>query len=167
MLRQMEHRTYLWLYLAMEEIRFTYRDSLNPDAENIDTLPQSVENAYERILQRITERQKPQARKILLIIVGARRPLTLSEMGLALSTAEAYQNNQSFVKEPNLQHLEAQIREWCGLFVFINHSKLFLLHQTAKEFLLTESWNTSPDTWKASLNMIETEEAMAKLCMTY
>ena len=165
--RQMEHRTYLWLYLAMEEIRFTYRDSLNPDEENIDTLPQSVENAYERILQRITERQKPQARKILLIIIGARRPLTLSEMSLALSTAEAYKNHRSFVKEPNFQHLEAQIREWCGLFVFISHSKLFLLHQTAKEFLLTDSRVIIPARWKASMNMKETEETMAKLCMAY
>jgi hypothetical protein len=44
----MEHRTYLWLHLAMEEIRETYQNKLYPDEVQIDSLPTSVDDAYER-----------------------------------------------------------------------------------------------------------------------
>lgn len=98
-LRQMEHRTYLWLHLTTEEIRETCRDSIYADELVIDSLPTSVEDAYERILNKIKDRQKAKARKILLIIVGARRPLTLSEMALALGAARANELNQSTMDE--------------------------------------------------------------------
>jgi hypothetical protein len=54
----MEHRTYLWLYLALEGIRETYKDSLRPEEASIESVPSSVEKAYEEILSRITEKQK-------------------------------------------------------------------------------------------------------------
>ncbi|KAF7504245.1 hypothetical protein GJ744_002567 [Endocarpon pusillum] len=168
-LRQMKHRTYLWLHLAMEDIRTTYLNSPDPEEEPTNTLPKSVESAYERILQRITEKQKSQAREILLIIVGARRPLTISEMGLALNAASAHELGQSYIKEPNVQHLERHIRQWCGLFVFINHSQLFLIHQTAKEFLVTQSTNFSfvSGRWKSTFSQTEIEGEMARLCVAY
>ncbi|ERF72616.1 hypothetical protein EPUS_05670 [Endocarpon pusillum Z07020] len=168
-LRQMEHRTYLWLYLAMEDIRTTYRDSPDPEEEPTNTLPISVESAYERILERITEQQKSQARKILLIIVGVRRPLTISEMSLALNAASAHELGQSYIKKPNVQHLERHIRQWCGLFVFIKHSQLFLIHQTAKEFLVAHGSNFSSMSgcWKSTFSQTEIEGEMARLCVTY
>jgi hypothetical protein len=49
----MEHRTYLWLYLAIDHIYNTYRDSLRPDDESLESLPSSVEAAYEKILEKV------------------------------------------------------------------------------------------------------------------
>jgi hypothetical protein len=66
----MEHRTYLWLHLAMEEIRETYQNNLYPDEVQIDSLPTSFDDAYERILQKINARQKSNAQKVLLVIIG-------------------------------------------------------------------------------------------------
>ncbi|KAF7510432.1 hypothetical protein GJ744_006711 [Endocarpon pusillum] len=88
-LLQMEHRTYLWLHLAMEEIREAYQNSLYPNEVQIDSLPKSVDDAYERILQKINVKQKPNAQKVLCVILGARRPLTIREMALALGAARA------------------------------------------------------------------------------
>jgi len=45
-LLNIEHRTYLWLYLAMDSINEGYRTSLRPDQYLIDFLPSSVEDAY-------------------------------------------------------------------------------------------------------------------------
>ncbi|KAG9990133.1 purine and uridine phosphorylase, partial [Aureobasidium melanogenum] len=48
----MEHRTYLWLHLAIDDVRTTLQNSLRPDEEPIDSVPSSVEGAYEKILSR-------------------------------------------------------------------------------------------------------------------
>lgn len=135
-LLRMQHRTYLWLHLVMEEVRDICRDSVYGDEMHVVTLPSSVEDAYERILSKIKDGQKAFARQSLLIIVGARRALTIEEMALALGAARAHERHSSCLSQVNTGRLEQQIREQCGLFVFINHSQLFLLHQTAKEFLV-------------------------------
>jgi len=124
-LLNMQHRTYLWLHLAMEDVRETYQNSLYPDTVVIDSLPSSVEEAYERLLQKINDKQRPNARQILLIIVGARRPLKIGEMALALGAARMQHFETGSLNVRNTQLLERQIRHWCGLFVFIQQSTLF------------------------------------------
>ena len=168
-LLQMQHRTYLWLKLTMEGIQNRYQSALFANEVQIDFLPTTVDHAYEQILQKVNEEQRPNARKVLLIIVGARRPLTISEMALALGSAHAQEHHSSSIQEVDGDHLEKQIRLWCGLFVFINHSQLFLIHQTAKEFLVAQNSNFSPilGRWKSCLSMLEIESKMAGLCVTY
>jgi len=86
-LLDMENRTYLWLHLAFDEINYNYRNSLWPDQEVLNLLPTSVEDAYEKILNRIKDRQRDIVKTILLIVAGARRPLSVGEMAQALSIA--------------------------------------------------------------------------------
>ncbi|KAN0072724.1 ankyrin repeat domain-containing protein 50-like protein 3 [Elaphomyces granulatus] len=86
-LLNMQDRTYLWLYLAIDDIYETYRDSIRPEETSIATLPSSVGDAYEKILSRVTAKQKGNVKKILQIVVGARRPLTVQEMAVALGIA--------------------------------------------------------------------------------
>ncbi|KAJ5765672.1 Ankyrin repeat protein [Penicillium odoratum] len=86
-LLQMENRTYLWLHLALDDIRITLNDSLQPDAESIRPVPTTVNAAYAKILARVHADQFSTVKKILLIITGARRPLTIQEMALALGIA--------------------------------------------------------------------------------
>jgi uncharacterized protein with ACT and thioredoxin-like domain len=80
----MKDRTYLWLYLAIDDIYEIYRHSVRPEETSIDTLPSTVGDAYEKILGRVTERQKGNVKTILRTVVGARRPLTIQEMAVAL-----------------------------------------------------------------------------------
>jgi len=168
-LLNMRNRTYLWLHLAMEEVREICRDSIYPDDIQIISLPTSVEDAYERILCKIKERQRTLARHILLIIVGARRPLSVQEMALALGATRASEQNASSLACVEPARLEQQVREQCGLFVFINHSQLFLIHQTAKEFLIAQSpsleYNLS--LWKSCLQEDQIEHGMTNICVTF
>lgn len=83
----MKHRTYLWLYLAIDDIKKALKNSLRPDRETIPTLPKNVPEAYERILDRAPSDQKTTAETILRIVVGARRPLTVQKMAMALGVA--------------------------------------------------------------------------------
>jgi len=150
----MGHRTYLWLYLAIEGIREVYADSLRPEEVSIKLLPTSVEDAYETILGKITSDQRDIAKEILHIVVGARRPLTIGELAEALHV----------VMEPD--RLREKIRRLCGLFVFFNNSRIYLIHQTAKEFLVGSSI-TRNSKWKHCLHPRETERLMARICIDY
>lgn len=169
-LLRMENRTYLWLYLATEGIYQTYRDSLRPDEESIESLPASVEDAYEKILGKVSGKQTQVVRKILQIVVGARRPLSLSEMAIALGVATSTQLKSSRHLGINKSHLQQNIRQWCGLFVFIDRSsKIYLIHQTAKEFLVSGSGvaMASRSGWKYCLDWTGIEECMTQICVEY
>ncbi|KAH0353297.1 purine and uridine phosphorylase, partial [Aureobasidium melanogenum] len=166
----MEHRTYLWLHLAIDDIRTTLQDSLRPDEEPIDSIPSSVESAYEKILRRVSGALRRKVKLILQIIVGARRPLVVGEMALALGLAISKQYVTSEDAQIDPDHLEKQLRHWCGLFVFVNHSRIYLIHQTAREFLVAREHTQmlgglQNSLWKYSLEQIETERMMAEICI--
>ena len=167
-LLRMEHRTYLWLHLAIDDIAKTYRQSLRPGQVIIESLPTTIETAYEKILGRVSAKQQDTVKKILHIIVGARRPLTIEEMAIALGIATTTTSQPLEQTKLDPVWLEQRIRDWCGLFVFINHNRIYLIHQTAKEFLISSDHSTgSSSSWKHCLIPFEAEKEMAEICITY
>jgi len=139
-LENMSHRTYLWLHLTLDIIRNKFRHSLNPNKVKIEDLmlPKTVEAAYEALLARVENQHRERVKKILLIIIGAQRPFSLDEMFLALSIAFPEEDQAPSMEDFDRDVFAVQIRDWCGLFIFVTDSKLFLIHQTAKEFLLAQ-----------------------------
>ncbi|KAJ5726650.1 uncharacterized protein N7483_008007 [Penicillium malachiteum] len=77
---EIPNRTYLWLYLMLEELRTCLGSSEKKLLRVIDRLPISVEQSYEQILQRCNEKNERHAKDLLEIIVAARRPLTLGKL---------------------------------------------------------------------------------------
>ena len=69
-LLEIEHRTYLWLKLAMDDIQSMFEDSLRPTEVSILMIPPSVNEAYERILSRVRSDQLEIVNKILQIIIN-------------------------------------------------------------------------------------------------
>lgn len=63
-LLEMEHRTYLWLHLAIDDIRTTFERSLRPEQNLIALIPSSVNAAYEKILSRAPADQMDLVKKI-------------------------------------------------------------------------------------------------------
>ena len=165
-LLQMEHRTYLWLHLAIDDIRCTFQDSPQPGAESIQTIPPSVGEAYEKILARVPDSQSENVRKALQMIVTARRPLTTAEMAMALGIAISPHSSTAAQARLDSAWFEKWIRRVCGLFVFINNSKVYLIHQTAREFLISKSSFTDVGrvySWRLS----DAEGQMALICVQY
>jgi hypothetical protein len=165
-LLEMEHRTYLWLYLAIDDIRTMFKDSLWPDKESIQLIPRSVNASYQKILDRVTPEQEPTVKTILQITVGARHPLTIQEMAIALGVATSTGVRTAAEARVNSEGLGGKVRQLCGLFVFIKDSKIYLIHQTAREFLInnkiTENFN-----YKWSFRMGDIESIMTQICLKY
>ncbi|KAJ0420674.1 hypothetical protein BJY00DRAFT_132266 [Aspergillus carlsbadensis] len=167
-LLKMEHRTYLWLFFAINDITDAFKNSLRPNMELIKAIPNSVQEAYIRILNRVTDDQLPIAKKILQITAGAKRPLTIQEMAIALgiaTTTPDHRHSESGISLDS-QILGDKIRRLCGLFVFIQNSKVYLIHQTAHEFLIKSKFTTCPsERWY--LDLVNVDAMMTSICARY
>ncbi|PKS12260.1 hypothetical protein jhhlp_001560 [Lomentospora prolificans] len=160
------NRTYLWVHLIFSELEESFL--LTPDKirSEIRNIPQTVSEAYSRILSK--SRDHSLTRKLLHIIMAAVRPLTLYEIALALKIGPECQSIGDIDLIP-LERLREDIRHLCGLFVIIVDSKVYLLHQTAREFLVpqsSESPNHSTTTqWGYSFRPRDSHRILAEICI--
>ncbi|KAJ4326183.1 hypothetical protein N0V84_003234 [Fusarium piperis] len=130
---QNPNRTYLWVYLVFEQLQGFAGHSSTQIKEDIRNIPRTVNDAYEKILSRSPDESK--ARKLLHIVVAAKRPLNLTEMAVAMSIERDHTLYSQLEIGPK-DRLSSWIRQLCGLFVSIVDDKIYLLHQTAAEFLV-------------------------------
>ncbi|CAH0038737.1 unnamed protein product [Clonostachys rhizophaga] len=169
-----QNRTYLWVHLMFEELKratiLTKRDLITC-AHN---LPKTVEEEYNLILDRSKGIEK--TKKILHIIVAAQRAMSLQDyITLYHQPHQGLQPHQSPRSHQELQPLDAQrikqnIREACGLFVVIKDSKVYLLHQTAREFLVKPLSSAPVDDnqpWHHYLCPMDSNRILAEICIWY
>ncbi|KAK6330329.1 hypothetical protein TWF730_004822 [Orbilia blumenaviensis] len=175
-LMRVPNRTYLWAYLILDLVQSDIYINKNGIARVTSHLPKTVDEAYEKIISKSHDFKK--TRRLLQIVVAAARPLTLKEMSLALALKgnpeESYQSktysNFYFESEERFHEI---VRDLCGLFVTIINSRIYLLHQTAKEFLVRSDLTSSPKRtnrkfqWKHSLRLLESHQVLARACIQY
>ncbi|KAK1622056.1 ankyrin repeat-containing domain protein [Colletotrichum phormii] len=164
------NRTYLWLHLMIKELPYLDKITKRAFQKDIDSLPQSVEQAYERILSRHSNGHRKKVQTLLHIVVGARQPLTLIELYVAYQLATELPNaDRHDDLELDHIHFKLRIRDLCGLFVFINDNRVYLIHQTAKEFLVQRIIHPSPanNRWKHSLYKPHSDAIMTQICVQY
>lgn len=169
-LLRVSNRTYLWVYLTLDLIK----SDINIDRAGIlqatTHIPKTVDEAYDRILSK--SYNPKEAARILHIIVAAERALSLRELGFALSI-RGHPLSLNDVDIKSEDRLRENIRDTCGLFITIIHSRIYLLHQTAKEFLVRDSRLLSTDSvnpdlvWKHTLLPSESHELLAGICTSY
>ena len=122
------------MYLVFDYLKTEdFKKTLKGVQLTIKALPKSINQAYKRILNKSKEYSTVQ--KILGIILAAGRPLTLSEMNIAVNIDESSQAIHDIDLEEE-DDFKSRLRSWCGLFVSVYHGKIYFLHQTAREFLL-------------------------------
>ena len=171
-LLQFTNRTYLWLHLVLEEIRRRLEIvSQKQIREILSTIPGTVDKAYSAILER--SENKKSAKRLLHIIVSAIRPLTLREMNAAMTMEKSCTSYDDLDLIPEDQW-KSIIRNLCGLFVNVMDSRIYLIHQTAREFLLFSFNSVEPvhdesyaGYWKHSLKLEESNLILAQACIWY
>lgn len=136
--------------------------------------PTSIYEAYDHILKRSPDLVT--ARKLLHIILAAVRPLTHEEMNMALNIEEGQTSREEVDLDPE-DGLAERIRNICGLVVFVSRvdSKIYLIHQTAKEFLVgveptvldVDSDTLSSGTWKHSMDPGISNYVLTQICIDY
>ena len=172
-LQDQKNRTYLWVYLMLQEISKSLESTKGKLIGLLGTIPSSVDEAYEKILKRATD--PIQAQKVLCLILAAERPLTLKEMNTALEILVMNECGEKYTSENDLvldkeEAFRKKIMNLCGLFVTIIDSKIYLIHQTAKEFLINKNGSTnpwSPSRWKYTFTLQASHLEAAKACLWY
>jgi len=158
--------TFLWASLVLEILENSAHMSIEAFDELVSTMPGSLDAIYDSILEQSSNTED--TRKMLHIIVAAARPLTLQEMAIAFAIKPSDKSYDDLDLEPDIHRT---IRDLCGLFVRVIDSKIFLVHQTAKEYLYNAVAPTSPaqtqGPWKYSFHPIESNRVMSTICMTY
>ncbi|KAK7421464.1 hypothetical protein QQX98_002163 [Neonectria punicea] len=167
-LKEMEHRTYLWLHLTFDIIEQSPCEyGRRTDIENLlSELPSQVSAAYEKILGR--SKNQTQTEMILRIVLAAEQPLHLNEANIALTLdLRKSQFASHAALEPRLwprDNFRTTVKNLCGLFVNVYDSKLSFIHQTAREFLINPE---RQGTWEGRLNMSKSHSTMSLACLHY
>ncbi|KAF3929563.1 hypothetical protein ABW19_dt0206190 [Dactylella cylindrospora] len=118
--------TFLWVHLVCKELA-TLRKNYQV-IPRLQEIPSGLSEVYYSMLAQIEKSCSNEdfsiCSKILLAVVAARVPLRLSELPIVAETP----------KEMDEQDLEQQVKE-CGSFLFVENETVFLVHQSAKDFL--------------------------------
>ncbi|KAJ2992155.1 hypothetical protein NUW58_g2262 [Xylaria curta] len=164
------NRTYLWASLTLNIVENDVNIVDTGILEVTSRLPRSVDEAYERILSKSTDVEE--ARKLLQIVIAAARPLTLYEMNLALALQESHRSHEG-LNLASEERFSEYVRDICGLFVTVIDSRLYLLHQTAREFLVQTS-SVGPRKsyrnrfkWKSLLRIDKSHGLLSRICIWY
>ncbi|KAI1821303.1 hypothetical protein F4861DRAFT_475858 [Xylaria intraflava] len=167
-LREIPNRTYLWAYLVFD---FLNTEPFKKTPKGVDstmaTLPKNVYQAYEHILSK--SKDHSMVRKALSIILAASRPLTITEMNVAMNIDNTSKSIHDLDLEDEINFKE-RLRTLCGLFVSVHHGKVYFLHQTAREFLLDLSSTTAIPPglhWQNSITSSAAHMVLAELCVIY
>jgi ankyrin repeat protein len=183
-LETVQNRTYLWITLVFDGL---LDSPLGLDKSDIlavtQMLPQSVDDAYEKILSRNPDLNNLR-RRALHIILGAERPMSLVEMSMALAFQELDDEPSCTLSKNRIipmSRIRTYLRDLCGLFVTIVDDNVYLLHQTAREFLLRTTVKgatiiqavdnpirkSQEDRWKHSIALEDSNSVLLKICISY
>jgi ankyrin repeat protein len=174
-LTSVDNRTYLWVSLTLDVLERTPGLTEGAFDRVVHDIPKDIDAAYTKMLDRSPDHGA--ARKLLHIVTAAERPLTLEEISLALAVKAADQSIDDIKKElpaneepeKTMAREKTRIRELCGLFLVVIDRKVYLFHQTAREFLVKKpaSGDTGAGRWKHSLSPEKSHYVLAEICTLY
>ena len=172
-LMETQNRTYLWLHLALDfiKVRFrTQRTSKQLMPSLIKGLPSSINQAYERVLDKINgEIELGEAKTIFQLVIAAKRPLTIVELQVAFKIAQTdygrlAELRDEFASEEVFTEI---LNDLCGLLLVVYESRVYFIHQTAREYLLTDTSisRSSTSRWESSISLQEAEHVFTMCCL--
>lgn len=134
-------QTFLWLNMVLHSLQVSPRASKKDFERIINTFPESLEATYSRFLHDVTPEDREDARRILRLLIGSSRHLTLREVNTAFTIDEKHRAVPDLVDDLQI-FIIPTLQDIVGCFVRIQDvqnlspdSKVSLIHQSAKEYL--------------------------------
>jgi ankyrin repeat protein len=142
--------TFLWIGYAMSEL-LTKTTSLEVE-EAVTELPTALPGLYDRMLRRIAPEKLKMVTALLHWVALAVRPLSFPELADAI----------------NWQHDEQKLRDLvkiCKPFLSVQHEKVVLVHQSAKDYLLRGKEDDDAALKGVKITIADVQLNMAKTCL--
>ncbi|KAI1371205.1 hypothetical protein F4677DRAFT_317145 [Hypoxylon crocopeplum] len=174
-------KTYLWVKLVFEVLMAAYPENNDKWKSFVDNLPETVSEAYARLLKKVPPADRKSAMDLLNIVLVAYRPLSLQEVNIAINVRN--HPSKSSLADLNMTTKE-HFRDWvintCGFVVAEYGGKIYFIHQTVRDFLLRKGdsqMNQSStsllgflgpsDGFSWRLGLAEAHRTMAESCISY
>ena len=157
-LTSIPQRTYLWLHLTFDAIEKKLLLTGKDIAAIVSVIPKDVDQAYTAMLDKSPD--KNMARKLLHLVVAAKEPLSLKEINVAMVIDDFHEYYDALEMWSPIGSADL-VKNICGLFISVVDSKIYLIHQTAREFLLGEEQHG----WRNSFRLAESNLILAKACI--
>ena len=163
-------RTFLWVKLDLQRIQSSERFSNAAIQHLVESVSPDLDGIYNKILSESSKSRH--TRKVLQIVVGALRPLSLSELNVAFVIQPTNKLQQDLDLEPDI---DKTVKSLCGVFLRVIDSSVYLAHQTAREFLLKSIGRTPIyevdegviGPWKQSFDCKEISKTWAWICRSH
>ena len=165
---------FLWVYLMLKVLKSlpTVSDVL----QALSTLPEKLDDVYERILVHLHESLKPGPRAfcqlVLKWIVATSRPLLFTELVEGLK-AEYQRTSSMFDHEQGFQNTllygRKDIELVCGSLVTVNEDSIRLIHLSTRDYLRSsaEAIGLKPPLDRFLVNVPLVQNRIALTCLEY
>ncbi|PLN78804.1 purine and uridine phosphorylase [Aspergillus taichungensis] len=167
-LLKVPHRTYLWVHLVFNYLTTEpFKKTVRGIDSALANLSASINEAYERILRK--SNPHPKVRRVFSIILAASRPLTVSEMNVALNVDDRSKSIHDLDLEED-ENFWLRLRDGCGLLISIDHNQIFFLHPSVREFLLSHQasvTNLLKSRWQDSITIRDAHTVFGTICVYY
>lgn len=175
-LESIPNRTYLWITLFFDGL-MNAKTGVNI-RQMLETPPPTVDDAYEKILNRSLHTGNERI-AALQSILAAKRPLILAEMSAVLAFQAFQDSEQAQDSAPDSlvpqERFREYLRDLCGMFVVVVDDKVYLLHQTARDFLLCtakpnpfqDNMIGQPYVWKQSITLAKSNSFLVQISVRY
>ncbi|KAL5374687.1 hypothetical protein DPSP01_011778 [Paraphaeosphaeria sporulosa] len=129
-MQQKANGTFLWVSLVVKELK----EAMAWEALQIlEEVPTELKDVYHRMIQQIKglRRQYPElCRQVLSTVLATYRPLHLQELHVLSGLPTRVQN---------VNQATAAIVKMCGSFLTIREDNVYIIHQSARDFLSEET----------------------------
>ncbi|ETS79976.1 hypothetical protein PFICI_07505 [Pestalotiopsis fici W106-1] len=127
--------TFLWVHQVFRALEGSFITSHEAFQSVINAIPATLEMTYQTFLAAIPQNESDTANRLLQLMLGSMRPLTIAEISIAFTITWNHQDADQLSCSAPFSMLRT-LQLVLGPLVRISESKVSLLHQTVKEFLL-------------------------------
>ena len=140
-------RTFLWVSLILNLLKEKVEAGASPKELSHILRSRDIFAIYAELLA--SRPDSPRARKMLNIILAATRPLTVQELNIALAVPPDKATKFGMVTFDTIEYdisypFDNHIKSLCGHFIRIIRNRVYLVHETAREFLLADDQFAEP-----------------------
>lgn len=151
---------FLWVTLVVQELLDT---PIHLVSEALETTPDTLNDLYTYLLKRLTGRKAQIATKILTWVVLAPEPMSVTGLAIACAVKSTDESESSI--DHSLVDGFAHDIALCGPILKVQLGVVYLVHQSAKDFLLNPSLRDSLGDFSVRPERANCELAIT--CLTY
>ena len=161
--RKRAQGTFLWIGIAAQKLRNYIATEVE---EALKSLPSGLEPLFARMLLQIKPERRQTIVQILRWVVVAARPLTVSELSIAIKQPDHDHDNDHTVPFSREEVMRDHILS-CGFLLSITKDIVDLVHQSVKDYLLRKISDPNAELEAFRIKEGEGNLELARRCFYY